>query len=95
MTFERYLEVKALSRFAAEMEPTSRAAFLARVCEGNRQLREQVEVCIAMQAAGLIGRPTKRGREFWRRHRARVAAALVALALLAWLLIVFEAAGAI
>jgi hypothetical protein len=94
MTFDRYLEVKALSRFAAEMEPAARRSFVRRACEGNQELREQVELFIALHRKTADGGGVKKDeRGFVGRHKAGVAA-LIALALLGALAVVLWQAGA-
>lgn len=95
MTFDRYLEVKALSRFAAEMEPAARRSFVRRACEGDQELREQVELFIALhRKADYGGEAAKDERGFVGRHKARVTAALIALALLGALAVALWQAGA-
>ncbi|HEY7914732.1 MAG TPA: protein kinase, partial [Blastocatellia bacterium] len=50
MTPERYKEVTRLYRAAIEIEPRRRAAFLAEVCEGDDELRREVESLLDYKA---------------------------------------------
>jgi hypothetical protein len=90
MTFDRYLEVKALSRFAAEMEPAGGGV----VFPGGRGRKPGVELFIALHRKTADGGGVKKDeRGFVGRHKAGVAA-LIALALLGALAVVLWQAGA-
>ena len=92
MSFENYLEVKAISRFAVEMEPSTRHEFLVRACEGNIRLLKQVEAQLELWSkdpSDFAKRQTGRAQRFLGRHSLKFAGAILTLIFTAWLLITF------
>jgi len=59
MTPERWRQVEALYHSAREREPSERFAFLKEACEGDEELRREVEALLAQESspAALLERP--------------------------------------
>jgi hypothetical protein len=96
MSSDRYAEARALSRFAAEMEPDVRASFLRQAC-GDEELRAQAEMFVALrgeaEGRGVAG--DGQPRPVARRHGLKVTAALAVLTLLGCALVAaWQAVGA-
>jgi hypothetical protein len=96
MSPDRHFEAKALSRFAAEMEPDVRASFLRQACS-DEELRAQAEMFLALDGQGYGYGAAEGGqaRALVRRRGLKVAAALVALVLLCGALVAAWQAGLI
>lgn len=90
MTFDNYLEVQAISRFAAEMEPATRHEFLKRACDGNHRLLKQVEAQLDLWNKTQFDFAQKqkgRAQRFLGRHRLKLTAAIIALIFAAWVFV--------
>src|SRR5271170_4474176 len=60
MTSERWRQVEALYHSASEREPSGRTAFLNEACNGDEELRREVESLLAQENSGnLLERPAR------------------------------------
>ena len=59
MSPERFQKVEEIYHAARELEPSGRSAFLARACDGNEELRRELEALLAQDAVreGMLDRP--------------------------------------
>src|SRR5712691_1415873 len=64
MTPERYQQVTALLDAALELPTADRASFIGRACEGDEELRGEVESLLASRP-GLLDAPAPEFTEYW------------------------------
>jgi serine/threonine protein kinase len=52
MSPERFQKIEEIYHAARELEPSRRSAFLARACDGDEELRRELEALLAQDPAG-------------------------------------------
>src|SRR5215813_12749571 len=74
MTPERWQQVNQLFHSALKYDPSQRASFLNQACDGDQELRQEVESLISSRnsTGGILVGIEKRGRCFGRRFSASV-----------------------